>query len=73
MTHTYNLIEAIVSMDMRKQSKENRERIRSSVLVFLVAYLTIGSWLAFTHRVMSALGSLLSNREAIKSRTWRYS
>ena len=33
---------------------------------FLVAYLTIGSWLAFTHRVMSALGSLLSNREAIR-------
>ena len=43
--------------------------MRWSVLLFLVASLTVGSWLAFTHRAMSALGNLLRAREEIKSRT----
>ena len=41
MTHTYDLIEATVSMDTKKENKENQEIMRSSVLDSFCVFLLV--------------------------------
>ena len=41
MTRTYDLIEATVSMDTKKENKENQEILRSSVLDNFCVFLLV--------------------------------